>query len=124
MNRNSFMSIVERVLSTFLFAFLATWVPAVLSTSNTGGWHNLLALSVVQKAAVAGFAAVLSLVKSIIATQVGNPNSGGMLPNWLLKASGAATWEAAPAPAVVPPVAAGAPAVTYVPVMPTGPVNP
>jgi hypothetical protein len=121
MNRNAFLGIAERVAATFAFAFLAMWIPAALSIAGTGNWQGLLALSVLQKAAVAGLAAVLSLVKSLISTQVGNPNSGALLPNWLLKSAGAATWEAAPAPIVVPPVAAGAPPKTYVPVLPTGP---
>lgn len=121
MNRNSFLSIAERVVSTFLFAFLATWIPVLMSVPGTSDWHSLLALSVMQKAAIAGLAAVLSLIKSIIATQVGNPNSGGLLPNAVLKAFGAATWKSAPAPVVIPPTGAGALPKVYIP---TDPVNP
>lgn len=90
MNRATLLNLLERVAGTFGAAFLALWLPS-LSAVLAGGhdWHAVIALSVLQKAALAGVAAVLTLVKSIFATQVGNPNSGGFLPAWLLKLLGA-----------------------------------
>lgn len=106
MNRATLLNLLERVGGTFGAAFLALWLPS-LSAVLAGGhdWHAVIALSVLQKAALAGVAAVLTLVKSIFATQVGDSNSGGFLPTWLLKLLGAV--ESKPAD-VAQPVAATA----------------
>lgn len=86
MNRLTFLGIVERVLMTFGAAFLAMWLPSLAAVASGGtDWHAVIALSVLQKAALAGAAAVLTLVKSVVATQVGNPNSAGFLPDWVAK---------------------------------------
>jgi hypothetical protein len=108
MNRNAFIGIAERVIATFVAAFFALYLPAVLSASSTGGWHALLNLSVAQKAAVAGAAAVFSLIKSVAATQVGNPNSGGMLPDRLMTLLKAIPWGSGQR-APVPPVTTAPP---------------
>ena len=62
--------ITERVGATFLMAFLALYVPALLSDSATA--ETLFDLSVLSKAAVAGAAAALSLVKGLLASRLGS----------------------------------------------------
>jgi Putative lactococcus lactis phage r1t holin len=67
--------LTERVVSTFLVAFLGTLI--------TGGWFDVTGIrnvSAVQAAALAGAAAVLSLVKGLVGKAIGNPDSASVVP--------------------------------------------
>lgn len=67
--------LAERVIATFLAAFLGTLV--------AGGWfdvQHIRDLSAVQAAALAGVAAVLSLVKGLVAQWVSNRDSASLAP--------------------------------------------
>ena len=59
------MQMLERAAATFAQAFLSVFVIADVSTAKT--------------AAVAGVAALLSLVKGWAATKVGDPNSASLV---------------------------------------------
>lgn len=69
---------LERVGATFVMAFLALYVPALVSDSATA--ETLFDLSVLSKAAVAGVAAALSLVKALVAKRLGAPDSASLDP--------------------------------------------
>lgn len=67
--------LAERIIATFLAAFLGTLV--------AGGWFDVAHirdLSAVQAAALSGVAAVLSLVKGLVAQWVSNRNSASLAP--------------------------------------------
>jgi hypothetical protein len=67
--------LVERVVFTFLQAFGAALV--------AGGWFDvahLRDLSIVQSAGLAGIAAVLAVIKGVIAKAVGNKESASLAP--------------------------------------------
>ena len=69
------VDLVERVVWTFLQAFGAQLVAS--------GWFTVAGvvdLSIVQKAAIAGLAAVLSLAKGVVAKAVGSPDSAQLVP--------------------------------------------
>lgn len=69
---------LERVVATFAMAFLALYVPAIL---GGGGSLAVMAdLGILDKAAFAGVAAVLSLVKALIAKKVGDSESASLDP--------------------------------------------
>jgi hypothetical protein len=68
------LDLAERVLSTFVQAFLGALV--------AGGWFDIGAigdLSIVQKAAAAGIVAVLALGKGLVAKVVGRPDSASLV---------------------------------------------
>ena len=90
---------LERVVVTFLGAFLTTFIGSGLS------WADFQNFSVLQKAALAGVAASLSLVKSLVGRGIGSSLSASLLPR-------VGTHPPAP-PEPVPP----APAVDLSPVM-------
>lgn len=73
----------ERALSTFVQVFLAQ-----LALSGFFSVEGVVDLALVQKAGLAGVAAVLSLVKGIIATRVGVESSASLAP--AVQAPGAA----------------------------------
>ena len=62
MNKQLVLDIVERAAWTFAQAFLAVFSVADLATARA--------------AAVAGVAAAISVLKGVVATQVGNSNAG------------------------------------------------
>ncbi len=67
--------LAERVLMTFLQAFGAALV--------AGGWFDIAQirdLSIVQKAALAGIAAVIAVFKGLIAKAVSRPDSASLAP--------------------------------------------
>jgi len=67
--------LAERVVATFLTAFLGALV--------TGGWFDVAHvrdLSAVQAAALAGVAAVLSLIKGLVAKFVADRDSASLAP--------------------------------------------
>ncbi len=61
--------VAERAVRTFVQTFLALYAPVVLGAGSLGG---LLDLSVADKAAAAGVAAVLTLVMGVVGTKLGN----------------------------------------------------
>lgn len=61
--------VAERAVRTFVQTFLALYAPVVLGAGSLGG---LLDLSVADKAAAAGVAAVLTLVMGVVGTKVGS----------------------------------------------------
>ncbi len=69
----------ERVLATFAGAFLALYLPYLLSDGT--GVERLADLSVLSKSAVAGVAAVLSLVKGLVAHRLGKTDSASLDPD-------------------------------------------
>jgi hypothetical protein len=67
--------LVERILATFVQAFLAALV--------AGNWFDvthLRDLSIVQAAGLSAIAAVLSLVKGLVAKGIGNRDSASAAP--------------------------------------------
>jgi hypothetical protein len=58
--------------------FLALYVPALLTEGATA--ETLIDLSLIGKCAVAGAAAALSLVKGLLAAQVGHDDSASLDP--------------------------------------------
>jgi TRAP-type C4-dicarboxylate transport system permease large subunit len=66
--------VAERAVRTFVQTFLALYAPVVLGAGSLGG---LLDLSVADKAAAAGVAAVLSLVMGYFGTKVGSTEDNG-----------------------------------------------
>lgn len=72
MNVNWFKDMAERALATAAEAAIGLWILA--------GPANLFTVSAAQGAASAGAIAGLSVVKSMLATMVGDPNSASALP--------------------------------------------
>lgn len=69
------IDLAERIGATFIMAFLAQLIGA--------GWfdvNGVLDLSILEKAGLAGIAAVLSLLKGLAAHFVGSPNTAALLP--------------------------------------------
>lgn len=67
--------LVERIATTFAVAFLGTLV--------TGGWFDVSHIrdvSALQAAGLAGAAAVLSLIKGLVAKWVSNRDSASLAP--------------------------------------------
>lgn len=67
--------LAERVASTFVQAFLAA-----LAAGNWFDVAHIRDLSIVQTAGVAGIAAVLSLVKGLVAKKINRPDSASVAP--------------------------------------------
>jgi hypothetical protein len=67
--------LVERVGATFVMAFLAALIAA-----NWFDISHIRDLSVVQDAAYSGIAAVLSLIKGLVARAVSNRQSASLAP--------------------------------------------
>jgi hypothetical protein len=61
--------VAERAVRTFAQVFLATYAPVVLGAGSLGG---LLDLSVADKAATAGVAAVLTIVMGVLGVKAGS----------------------------------------------------
>ena len=61
--------VAERSVRTFVQTFLALYAPVVLGADSLGG---LLDLSVADKAAAAGVAAVLTVVMGVFGSKVGS----------------------------------------------------
>jgi hypothetical protein len=75
LNSRYILDLIERVGWTFLQAFGAELVAS--------GWFTVdgvTDLSVLQKAGIAGIAAVLSVIKGLVAKGVGSPNTAALLP--------------------------------------------
>ncbi len=69
--------LAERVGATFVMAFLALYLPPLLM--DGAAVENLADLSVLSKAATAGVAAMLSLIKGLLAQRYGNPESASLV---------------------------------------------
>jgi hypothetical protein len=69
---------IERVVATFAVAFLALYIPSLLADGATA--ESLTDVGTLGKAAVAGAAAALTLVKALVASRIGNPNSASLDP--------------------------------------------
>jgi hypothetical protein len=67
--------LIERVLWTFAQAFAAT-----LLASGFFEIDNVTDVSILQKAGIAGIAAVLAVIKGLVATKVGSPYTAATLP--------------------------------------------
>lgn len=87
--RKFLVDVSERTLFTFAATFVALYAPVLLSISTGADWHVLLNLSFAQKVVVAGLAASVTVLKNALSTFVGDTNSAGFVPTWLLKALGA-----------------------------------
>jgi Putative lactococcus lactis phage r1t holin len=74
MNKRYVLDLLERVAWTFLQAFLAQLV-----ASGFFSVDNVTDLSILQKAGIAGIAAVLSFVKGLVARQIGSPYTAATL---------------------------------------------
>jgi TRAP-type C4-dicarboxylate transport system permease large subunit len=61
--------VAERAVRTFVQTFLALYAPVVLGAGSLGG---LLDLSVADKAAAAGVAAVLTVVMGVLGVKAGS----------------------------------------------------
>jgi hypothetical protein len=67
--------LIERVVWTWLQAFGAT-----LIISDFFNVDNVTDVSILEQAALAGVAAVLALIKGLVATKVGSPYTAATLP--------------------------------------------
>lgn len=64
--------IAERALMTFVQAFLSVWI--------VSDWADLGDVDLVKKAAVAGLAALLAVLKGAVASRIGDRNSAALYP--------------------------------------------
>lgn len=74
MTKAAFIDLLERSVWTFVQVFLTSFVVTDLATAET--------------AALAGAAAVLSIVKSFAATRLGNPDSASTVDGAIAQAKG------------------------------------
>lgn len=72
MTRRLLLDVAERATLTFVQAFLSVWLVA--------DWADLTDVHLAQRAAVAGIAAALAVVKGFAAARVGNPGTASLLP--------------------------------------------
>lgn len=68
--------IAERAVRTFVVAFLALYAPVVLGAASLGG---LLDLSVADKAATAGVAAVFTVLLGAVGVKLGSSSDDASL---------------------------------------------
>lgn len=76
MTKAALVDTVERAARTFAQVFLALYAPVVLGADSFGG---LLDLSVADKAATAGVAALFSMILSAVGAKVGSSPDDGSL---------------------------------------------
>lgn len=76
MSKEALVDTLERALRTFAQVFLATYAPVVLGAGSLGG---LLDLSVADKAATAGVAALFSVALSVLGVKLGTSSDDGSL---------------------------------------------
>jgi len=78
MSKKFLVSLAERVATTFLFTFFASFA---FSLNNSSSFSSIQELSAAQKASVAAAAAVIQLILSVfVGSQVGDPDSAALLP--------------------------------------------
>ncbi len=76
MSRDALLDVAERTARTFLVAFLALYAPVVFGADSLGG---LLDLSVAEKAATAGIAAVFTTFLGLLGVNSGSsPNDASL----------------------------------------------
>jgi len=73
MTRRLLLDVAERAVLTAVQAFLSVWV--------VSSWADLTDVGLAQRAAVAGIAAALAVVKGFAASRVGDPASAALLPH-------------------------------------------
>lgn len=76
MTREAVKDVAERTARTFVVAFLALYAPVVLGAHSLGG---LLDLSVADKAATAGVAAVFTTVLALVGVRLGSSGDDASL---------------------------------------------
>jgi hypothetical protein len=76
MSREAVKDIAERAARTFVQAFLALYAPVILGAGSLGG---LLDLSVADKAATAGVAAVFTVLTGLVGVKVGKSGDDASL---------------------------------------------
>ena len=69
MSREAIFDVLERALRTFIQVFIGLYTPVLLGANSLGG---LIDLSIAEKAAVSGIAAVLALFMGAVGTQTGS----------------------------------------------------
>lgn len=69
LSKDAVKDVAERAARTFAVAFLALYAPVVLGASSLGG---LLDLSVADKAATAGVAAVFTVLVGLVGVKLGS----------------------------------------------------
>lgn len=72
MTRRLLVDVAERATLTFVQAFLGVWLVA--------DWADLTDVGLAQRAAVAGIAAALAVLKGFAAARVGDPDTASLLP--------------------------------------------
>jgi len=72
MTRQLVVDVAERAALTFVQAFLSVWV--------VSSWADLTDVGLAQRAAVAGIAAALAVIKGFAASRVGDPDTASLLP--------------------------------------------
>jgi Putative lactococcus lactis phage r1t holin len=75
LNSRYVLDLIERVGWTFLETF-----GAVLVASGFFTIDGVTDLAIVEKAAIAGIASVLAVIKGLVAKGVGSPNTAALLP--------------------------------------------
>lgn len=75
-SKDAAKDIAERAARTFVVAFLAVYAPVVLGSSSLGG---LVDLSVADKAATAGVAALLTVVLGLVGVKLGSSKDNASL---------------------------------------------
>jgi hypothetical protein len=68
-SREALKDVAERAARTFVVAFLALYAPVVVGATSLGG---LLDLSVADKAATAGVAAVFTVLLGLVGVKLGS----------------------------------------------------
>lgn len=74
LSKEALKDVVERAVRTFVTVFAATYAPVILGASSLGG---LIDLSIADKAATAGVAAVLTAVLGLAGTRMGSSKDNG-----------------------------------------------
>lgn len=76
LSREAVKDVAERAVRTFVVAFLAVYAPVVLGAGSLGGIVNL---SVADKAATAGVAALFTVVLGVLGVQFGSSKNDASL---------------------------------------------
>ncbi|MFE3196856.1 hypothetical protein [Embleya sp. NPDC059237] len=83
------VDLAERAAATFVAVFLSVWGTPLVAGADPGtAWGAVADLSLVQKGVIAGAVAVLTLLKGVIATWVGDRASAALLPGRAIATSG------------------------------------
>lgn len=89
MSKEYALKLAEKILSVWVFSFIATYVVSALGSAY-GAASDVSHLSIVQRCILAATGAVVQLLLgTTVAPFVGDPNSPSVLPNALLTKLGA-----------------------------------